>query len=139
MGRVNAEVDGHFTFKTGRFQFKDEAEICFLATATYDGKNTSELSDPVCCSDCVSASMTGNSLVREGIYIYPNPVGSSLYVENGSGVVEYLQIVDVLGRIQPVNPTTLPNIDVAAFPAGSYYLQIYTMEGKNYSIPFLKK
>jgi len=69
------------------------------------------------------------------LHIFPNPAGQTLWIAQWPGDISDVQVVDLLGRILPVqvlpaSPTAMPGVDVGGLPAGVYWLCVRDRNGQ---------
>jgi hypothetical protein len=67
--------------------------------------------------------------VKNGLAVYPNPVANRLRLDWGKLEPTHLAVVDVNGRVvldRPDISAAVGELDVAALPAGMYFLQVRT-------------
>jgi hypothetical protein len=66
---------------------------------------------------------------NDGVYIYPNPTGGQLIIDNGELTIENVEILDLMGK--SVYSSTRPlvhssTIDISDLPTGTYFIHIQT-------------
>lgn len=83
---------------------------------------------------------THEILIPAATGVYPNPTKQALYLLNNNPdfVVEQVSIWDVEGRQNPVHYTG-EKIDLGHLPAGQYYLQLTSKEGKTLRYKVIKE
>lgn len=94
-----------------------------------------ETGTPVTVENIYTSTYNANLGVEvfsgSNIKIYPNPVNTTLNVENSSGeVLEKIIITDCLGKKVIVATQNLQRLDVSALPSGLYFIQYFS---QNYS------
>jgi uncharacterized surface protein with fasciclin (FAS1) repeats len=98
-----------------------------------DPNRTVNVTEDLTVNDVFGVQPVGvveNELAEQGINLFPNPVSSTLYVEN-SELINELRIYDLTGRLvfsQVVNDNTT-SINVSEFKTGVYIMQVMTVNG----------
>lgn len=99
-------------------------------TPLLSGDYAVEMTDGACTvvSNCVNVNVVSMSSIANdlGIWVYPNPVQSMLYIDKMDNEQIHFQLMDNLGRILISNSSNEPitKINLADLPAGIYYISI---------------
>lgn len=64
-----------------------------------------------------------------GLKIYPNPVLNGTFTIDCDGIIDQIEVLDILGRSQTIHVNLIEKtVDVSALAAGKYYLRIEASE-----------
>lgn len=80
-----------------------------------------------------------NDVLSAGVRVYPNPVGSTLFLQGADAATAYY-ITDATGRTVAASAVAgkIATIDVAGLPQGIYFLVVHSGD-RNETIRFVKK
>jgi hypothetical protein len=132
--------------------FFDGTDITWTLTSRKDAKTVRQAaganaSSTKCPTNQKSASVSTSSeealLAVKALKAYPNPVMDKLYLTmEGIAHVEMIVLYDLSGKSYPmtstVNRADLVEIDVAALPAGPYYIRV-VLEDTSMVVPVIKQ
>ncbi len=85
-------------------------------------------------SDAVALSVSGTTVINEvqsrKIRIYPNPAKSLIYIDiaGSQNQPEVIKITDISGRVIKKFDGKIHQIDLSAFPAGTYFILVQSSE-----------
>jgi ELWxxDGT repeat protein len=123
-----------YTYKWNTVPQQVSVKAANLATGTY----TVTVTDKNLCTAIGSVTIKSNIATNEladaiGLKLFPNPTQQYLTIELKQNIAQYdIMITDMLGQkvmTQTMTEQTAKTIDVSAFPAGLYTLQLF-LEGK---------
>lgn len=102
-------------------------------TATANGSYAVIVTDGICSdtSDCAEVTtVSTNTLVIDHLKLYPNPTTDGHFNITFDGVIHSITVVDMLGRVVPVEvDTTYGTVDASSLNNGRYVVQIETNKG----------
>jgi hypothetical protein len=84
--------------------------------------------DPIITDDCQLG--VSDNILANNINIYPNPVSTTLTIDNNSKVqIKTIKIYDVLGRLVLQEKDRFTRIDVSQLTSGLLFVQLETEQG----------
>lgn len=94
---------------------------------------------------CSGAGITNNEQENGTIRLYPNPAEDQIELSSLSGITS-VQLYNALGQLMEGIPSGLSSkgttgfkIPVQHYPAGIYFVQVWTTDGKSVGLRFIKK
>lgn len=94
-------------------------------------------------SICQTIVITGLSELNpmENVQVFPNPVETSLHIENLSGKETYIQLSDSFGNIILTKQTKEKSLrlETETWAAGMYFLNVYDSHGNTHTKKFVKR
>ena len=109
-------------------QIPGETNVDFIATAVGDYAVIVTEENCTDTSNCVNVNILGlEDIIFEDFILYPNPTADGMFTISYEGVIQKIDIVDMLGRVisLPVNLETNV-IDGSELATGKYMVRLYT-------------
>ena len=118
--------------------FTDDAKIRFRCVGTAND-------DAIYIKDvgiyARGSNVTGvldHSSSKDEIWVYPNPVNSTLFIKNDSHISWYYTLMNSVGQVLLIDKLVGNSIDVSFLQQGVYYIQIKAQNGKIYTRKLMK-
>ena len=83
---------------------------------------------------CTSSGIDEGSI---SLQLYPNPTSGILYLTTDGSTIASIKVMDMLGKIQKVNSSTVGELDVTHLPNGTYFIAIELSNAQIVMKPFL--
>lgn len=83
---------------------------------------------------CTSSGIDEASI---SLQLYPNPTSGILYLTTDGSTIASIKVMDMLGKIQKVNSSTVGELDVTHLPNGTYFIAIELSNAQIVMKPFL--
>ncbi len=109
-------------------QIPGETNVDFIATAVGDYAVIVTEENCTDTSNCVNVNILGlEDIIFEDFILYPNPTADGMFTISYEGVIQKIDVVDMLGRLisLPVNLETNV-IDGSELANGKYMVRLYT-------------
>lgn len=83
---------------------------------------------------CTSSGIDEASI---SLQLYPNPTSGILYLTTDGSTIASIKVMDMLGKIQKVNSSTVGELDVTHLPNGTYFIAMELSNAQIVMKPFL--
>ena len=83
---------------------------------------------------CTSSGIDEASI---SLQLFPNPTSGILYLTTDGSTIASIKVMDMLGKIQKVNSSTVGELDVTHLPNGTYFIAIELSDAQIVMKPFL--
>ena len=65
----------------------------------------------------------------KGVSVYPNPTTDILFIDDDTISIEYIKVLDIMGREVITKTTNFDQIDFSNFKSGIYFVSLYSDKG----------
>ncbi|MBP6532774.1 MAG: T9SS type A sorting domain-containing protein [Bacteroidia bacterium] len=129
---TNEELShGHIVYRVRRSEFTGSGTLIKNTAHIYFDYNLPIATNTVILE--IETTVDRNDIISDdNIYIYPNPVGSDMYIKSEKGKMESVKIFDLIGHLvfeQNYDETEAIYINVTDFLPGLFIMKIKTEAG----------
>ena len=118
--------------------FTDDAKIRFRCVGTANDDAIYIKDVGIYARGSNVTDVLDHSKSKDEIWVYPNPVNSTLFIKNDSHISWYYTLMNSVGQVLLIDKLVGNSIDVSFLQQGVYYIQIKAQNGKIYTRKLMK-